>query len=121
VLTDIGEEATLTLRDKIEVGGGSDEADLRMTMERRIFDEVLRRESDFGALMGRSRMSDVRPINLQFLKPERAFAITDTLKATITFFTPGRVKVKELSGRFAGSTHDAHPIPLVYWDGIRLA
>jgi mannose-6-phosphate isomerase-like protein (cupin superfamily) len=121
VLTDTGEEATLTLRDKIEVGGGSDEADLKMTMERRIFDEVLRGEADFGALIGRSRMSDVRPINFQFLKPERASAITDALKAMITFFTPGRVKVKELSWRLAGLAHGAHPIPLVYWDGIRLA
>ena len=121
VLTDTGEEATLTLSDKIEVGGGSDEADLRMTMERRVFDEVLRGEADFGALIGRSRMSDVRPINFQFLKPERASVITDALKAMITFFIPGRVKVKELSGRLAGLAHGAHPIPLVYWDGIRLA
>lgn len=120
-LTDTGEEASLILGETMDVVEGSDDADLRLTMESGVFDDVLRGKADFGALIGRSRMTDVRPINFQFLNPGRLSVLTDSLKAMITFFTPGRVKVKELGGELAGDAHGAHPIPLVYWDGVRLA
>jgi len=98
VLTDTGEEASIILGETMDVVEDSDDADLRLTMESRVFDEVLRVKADFGALIGRSRMTDVRPINFQFLNPGRVSALTDSLKAMITFFTPGKVKVKELVG-----------------------
>lgn len=120
-LTDTGEEASMIIGETMDVVEGSNDADLRLTMESGVFDGILRGEADFGALIGRSRMTDVRPINFQFLNPGRVSALTDSLKAMITFFTPGKVKVKELEGKLAGDAHGAHPIPLVYWDGIRLA
>lgn len=121
MLTDTSEEASIILGDEIDVMEGSEDADLRLTMESRVFDEILKGDADFGALVGRSRMTDVRPINFQLLKPERASVITEALKAMITFFTPGRVKIKELREELAGEAHGAHPIPLVYWGGMRFA
>lgn len=97
-LTDTGKEASMILGETMDVVEGSNNADLRLTMESGVFDEVLRGEADFGALIGRSRMTDVRPINFQFLNPGRVSTLTDSLKAMITFFTPGKVKVKELGG-----------------------
>ncbi len=121
-LTDTGEAATLVLGEKIEVAEGSEGADLALTMEARVFDAVSRGEADFGALIGRSRMSDVRPINYQVLNSSRLADIVEVMKAGMTFFfTPGRVKVRELRQELAGEAHGAHPIPIVYWDGLRAA
>jgi mannose-6-phosphate isomerase-like protein (cupin superfamily) len=121
-LTDSGEAATLVLGEKMEVVEGSEGADLALTMEGSVFDAVSRGEADFGALIGRLRMSDVRPINYQVLNPSRLADIVEVMKAGMTFFfTPGRVKVRELRPELAGEAHGAHPIPLVYWDGLRTA
>jgi hypothetical protein len=46
----------------------------------------------------------------------------ETMKALMTVFcTPGRVKVRAIRKELAGDAHGAHPIPLVYWQGIRAA
>jgi mannose-6-phosphate isomerase-like protein (cupin superfamily) len=120
--TDSGEAATLVLGEKLEVVEGSEGADLALTMEGSVFDDVARGEADFGALIGRSRMSDVRPINYQVLNPSCLADIVEVMKAGMTsFFTPGRVKVRELRPELAGEAHGAHPIPVVYWDGLRTA
>jgi mannose-6-phosphate isomerase-like protein (cupin superfamily) len=121
-LTDTGDEATMVVGDGIRVEGGAEDLDTRINMEQATFDRLLVREADFGALIGRSRMSDVRPINPEFLKPERVSSAFEALKVMMNvFFTPGRHKVKELRGELAGDAHGAHPIPLVYWDGLRFA
>jgi mannose-6-phosphate isomerase-like protein (cupin superfamily) len=121
-LTDTGETATLVLGEKIEVAEGSEGTDLALTMEAHVFEAVSRGEADFGALIGRSRMSDVRPINYQVLNPSRLADIVEVMKAGMTFFfTPGRVKVRELRPELAGEAHGAHPIPIAYWDGLRAA
>ena len=122
LLTDSGEEATLIIGEQMEAVEGSKSPDLRLTMARSVFDSVLEGEADFGALIGRSRMSDVRPINFQLLSPERAIRAIETMKAMITyFFNPGKVKIKRLQAKLAGEAHGAHPIPLVYWEGLRFA
>ena len=121
-LTDSGEEATVILGDEISVSKRVDEPDLRLTMERHAFEEILRGDADFGALIGRSKMSDIRPINFEFLDPDRVAVASEALKAMRTFFfTPGRVKAKDLRADKTGEAHGAHPIPLVYWDGVRCA
>lgn len=120
-LTDSGEAATLVVGDRIRVVEGLEEPDLRLTMEKRVFEEILRGDADFGALIGRSKMSDVRPINFEFLNPNRLAAASEALPMMAFFFTPGKVKVKELRAELAGEAHGAHPIPLVYWDGLRSA
>ena len=85
-LTDTGEAATLVLGEKLEVAEGSEGADLALTMEGRVFDAVSRGEADFGALIGRSRMSDVRPTNYQVLNHSRLADIVEVMKAGMTFF-----------------------------------
>ncbi len=121
-LTDVSDEATIIIEDKIKVVEGSEKPDIRVTMEKGVFDRILKGESDFGALISRARMSDIRPINYQFLNHDRVQAVFEATKAMMTtFFTSGRLKMKELKEELAGEAHGAHPIPLVYWDGIRFA
>ncbi len=121
VLTDSKEKATVILGDEIRVMEGVEAPDLQLSMEKHIFEEVMRGSADFGALIGRSKMSDVRPINFKLLNPNRAIAASEALKMMVFLFTPGRVKMKELRKELAGEAHGAHPIPLVYWDGVRFA
>ena len=65
-------------------------------------------------------MADVRPVNFEIFTEEKAALIWEVGKAMLTYlFTPGRVKVKSLALALAGEAHGAHPIPLVYWDGMR--
>lgn len=121
-LTDTGEEATILLGDSLSVSEGSESPDLRLTLESQTFENVLEGEADFGALIGRSRASDVRPINFQILNPEKAATTVETMKAMMTyFFTPGKVKAKRLLRDLAGEAHGARPIPLVYHEGVRFA
>jgi len=120
-LTDSRETATIVLGETIRLVEGAEEPDLLLSMQMHVFDEVLRGEADFGALIGRSKMSDVRPINFKILNPNRTAAISEALKMMVFLFTPGRVKVKELREELAGEAHGARPIPLVYWDGVRFA
>jgi mannose-6-phosphate isomerase-like protein (cupin superfamily) len=121
-LVDSDEAATLVVGRGIEVLGSSEDPDLRLTMERRVFDDMMEGDADFGAMVGRSRMSDVRPVNVEMLKADKASSAMEVLKTMMTiFFTPGKVKVKRLRKELAGEAHGAHPIPLVYYDDLRCA
>lgn len=121
-LTDTGEDATIIAEEELGVVGGSEDSDLCINMESQTLEGILESRADFGALIGRSRYTDVRPINFQLLNPERAATANEALKALAAFlFTPGRVKVRRLTRGLAGEAHGAHPIPLVYQDGIRFA
>ncbi|NIO00158.1 MAG: hypothetical protein GTN93_33615, partial [Anaerolineae bacterium] len=71
-LTDTGEASTLVLGEEIAVTDGLDRAHVVIAMESAVFAGLLAGEADFGALIGRSRASDVRPINLEFLDPSKA-------------------------------------------------
>ena len=89
-------------------------------MESTVFRRLLAGEADFGALIGRSKASEVRPINLEFPDPSKMLEAWRKAKPLMNFFfSPGLVKSKTLSPEFAGEAHGAHPIPLVYWDGLR--
>jgi mannose-6-phosphate isomerase-like protein (cupin superfamily) len=121
-LTDTGEEATIISNKDLKVVSGSEDPDIRITMEAETLDNILNGKADFGALIGRSSYSNIRPINFQLLNPERARTVIEALKTLATFlFTPGRIKAKRLSRDKAGEAHGAHPIPLVYHEGIRFA
>lgn len=122
IALDDAEEATMVIGDEIWIKERSEDPDLRLTMKKGVFNEIIKGNADFGALISRAKMSDIRPINFQVLKPDRVSAAFETLKVLMTtFFTPGTVKVKDLKAALAGEAHGAHPIPLVYWDGIRFA
>jgi mannose-6-phosphate isomerase-like protein (cupin superfamily) len=89
-------------------------------MTRPVFDSILSGEADIFSLTARAKMTDVRPVNFEVFTEEKAALIWEVGKAMLTYlFTPGRVKVKRLAPELAGVAHGAHPIPLVYWDGMR--
>ena len=121
-LTDTDDSATLIIGRELSLLKGSSGPDLRLTMTSKIFNQVMSGEADFGALIGRSKMSDVRPINWEFLNQDKLSQCMEVLYTFMTvFFTPGKVKTRRLSERLAGEAHGAHPMPLVYWDGVRYA
>jgi mannose-6-phosphate isomerase-like protein (cupin superfamily) len=121
-LIDSEEKATLVVGRGIKTLEGSVDPDVRLTMEKKIYEDIIAGDADFGALIGRSRMSEARPIDGEFLKPDKASAAMEVIKTMMTvFFTPGRVKVKRLRKELAGEAHGAHPMPLVYHDDLRYA
>lgn len=121
-LIDSEEKATLVVGRGIKTLEGSVDPDVRLTMEKKIYEDIIAGDADFGALIGRSRMSEARPIDGEFLKPDKASAAMEVIKTMMTvFFTPGRIKVKRLRKELAGEAHGAHPIPLVYHDDLRYA
>jgi mannose-6-phosphate isomerase-like protein (cupin superfamily) len=121
-LTDTHETATLTLGDTLTVRAGLADPDFKVTLTSTIFDRILKREADAFALAGRARLDEVRPINFEFYRAERFQEAMEAIKTLGTlFFTPGKIKVKRLRPDLAGEAHGAHPIPLVYWKGVRFA
>jgi len=121
-LTDTEEEATLGFGESVTLEPGLKAPAVTLTMESCVFRGIMDGSRDFGAMIGRSKMSDIRPINYQLNEPGRLGDAMETVKALMTvFFTPGRVKVRPLRRELAGDAHGAHPIPLVYWRGVRSA
>jgi mannose-6-phosphate isomerase-like protein (cupin superfamily) len=121
-LTDTDETATLVIGEEIEVVTGLKNPIVNITMSSSVLEKIVAHEADAFALAGRSRMDEVRPINFEFVQPERSAEAMELIKALGTFFLiPGRIKTKNLRLEFAGEAHGARPIPLVYWKGLRSA
>lgn len=119
-LIDTGEAVTIVLKEEPEVVEGSIDPDARIFTTRPVFDRILRGEADIFSLAARAKSTDVRPVNYEIYDVERAAEIWEAGKAMLTYlFTPGRVKVRSLAPELAGEAHGAHPIPLVYWNGMR--
>jgi len=119
-LGDTGEIATLVLGDKVEVLEGSVKPDFKISMKKQVLKKILEGKADAFALAGRGGADEVRPIEFEIHNKERSEELWETIRALLTyFFIPGKVKVKNLSSEQAGLAHGAHPIPLVYWNGIR--
>lgn len=119
-LLDTGDVATLILSDKASVVDGSARPDFKISMSNQTFREITQGKADAFALAGRARPDEVRPIEFEVYNKERNKEVWDIIKAFLTYlFTPGKVKVKNLRPEFAGQAHGAHPIPLVYWNGLR--
>ena len=112
--------ATIYINETITVQEGSQSPDARILMTKTIFEKILAGEADFGALIGRSKYSEKRPIDFEFIDTTKTNTIMSALYSLMTiFFTPGTPKIKKLNRSLAGDAHGAHPIPLVYGDGIR--
>ena len=121
-LTDTKENATLIVNKKLSLIKGINKPDYKLTMTSINFNKILDGEADFGALIGRSKMTDIRPINVEILNHEKTEAVMGNLYSLMTvFFTPGKLKTKKLHEKYAGEAHGAHPIPLLYWNGVRCA
>ncbi len=120
-LIDSGEEASLIFAEHgVEVVEGLEEPDIMLAMESSTFRRILNGEADFGALIARSRAYEERPIGVEVLNPENRHAL-EALRISLLLFTTGRVKVKRLRAELAGEAHGGHPIPLLYWNNVRVA
>jgi len=120
--SDTGEVATLVLGDKIEVVDGSVNPDCKISMEKQVLKNIVEGRADAFALAGRGRADEVRPIEFEIYNKERLKEIWETVKALLTyFFIPGKIKVRNLRPELAGYAHGAHPIPILYWNGLRFA
>jgi mannose-6-phosphate isomerase-like protein (cupin superfamily) len=121
-ITDSGETATLILKDELEILEGLQNCDIKITLSKETLQQVAKYEKDGFALAGRARMSDVRPINFEFLNREKAPQSIEAIKRLGTYFLlPGRIKIREIRHELAGEAHGASPIPLAYWEGLRSA
>jgi mannose-6-phosphate isomerase-like protein (cupin superfamily) len=121
-LTDTQESVTLIVKQNLSIIKGIHKPDYKLTMTSINFNKILNKEADFGALIGRSKMTDIRPINIEILNHEKTETIMSNLYSLMTvFFTPGKIKTKVLHEKYAGEAHGAHPIPLLYWNGVRCA
>jgi mannose-6-phosphate isomerase-like protein (cupin superfamily) len=120
-LTDTGETATLILGDTPEVSEGCvEDADGKVSMKNQVLTNILMQKADAFALAARARMDEKRPVEFEIFKKEHTKEILEVGKALLTyFFAPGRIKIKQLKPELAGQAHGAHPIPLVYWNGLR--
>jgi mannose-6-phosphate isomerase-like protein (cupin superfamily) len=121
-LTDSNETATLIIHKGLSVKKGKHNSDLRLKMKKEIFEKILSGEADFGANIGRSKISDKRPIDFEIINKEKTIQILNTIYTLMNvFFTPGKIKIKKMNKELAGDAHGAHPIPIVYWNGLRQA
>jgi mannose-6-phosphate isomerase-like protein (cupin superfamily) len=119
-LVDTGETATLILADKSSVVEGLANPDFKVSMNSQTFWRITQRKADAFALAGRAKPDEARPIEFEVYNKERSKEVWETIKALLTYlFTPGKIKIKSLRPELAGQAHGAHPIPLVYWNGLR--
>lgn len=119
-LVDTGEAVTLKLGEESEVVEGSVNPDFKISMNNQTLEKILKGQADAFALAGRARSDEVRPIEFEVYNKNRNEEIWETIKSLLIYlFTPGKIKIKTLCPELAGEAHGAHPIPLVYWNGLR--
>jgi mannose-6-phosphate isomerase-like protein (cupin superfamily) len=117
---DTGEAATLVLGNEVDVVEGLVNPDFKISMSSQTLKEIIQGNVDAFALAGRARSDEVRPIEFKVYNKNRDKEIWETIRTLLMYlFTPGKVKIRSLRLELAGQAHGAHPIPLVYWDGIR--
>ena len=119
-LSDTHESATLVVVNEMKILEGSVNPDVTITMKSTVLQDIAEGNADAFALVGRGRADEKRPIEFEIHTKERMKEVWEVGKALLMyFFTPGKIKVKSLSPKLAGHAHGAHPIPLVYWNGVR--
>jgi len=119
-LTDTREAVTVVVGDRVEVVEGCVDPGFKILMDSRIFKDIFEGRVDVFALSARARADERRPVEFELYSDDER--VLEACRAFFTFFfIPGRVKVKGLNLELAGRAHGAHPIPLVYWNGLRSA
>ena len=121
-LTDTGETATLVLGEDPQVLEGLIDTSVTTTLTQDILEKIIKGEADAFALAGRSHIKEKRPIDFKDIDQSRMGEVMEAIKGLGTFFlNPGHIKTRRLRLDLAGEAHGAHPIPLVYWKGLRFA
>lgn len=121
-ITDTEETASLILKEKPEILTGLQKCDVKRMFSKGTLQQVAKYEKDGFTLAARTKTSDVRPINYEFLNREKVPESIETSKRLGTyFFLPGKIKIREIRHELAGEAHGASPIPLAYWKGLRSA
>jgi mannose-6-phosphate isomerase-like protein (cupin superfamily) len=119
-LYDMHESATLVIAEEIKVLEGAVNPELTISMRSTVLQAIVEGEADAFALAGRGRATQRRPIEFEIHTRDRGKEVWEVGKALLTyFFTPGTIKTRNLTPERAGQAHGAHPIPLVYWNGVR--
>lgn len=119
-LFDTMEFATIVVANEMKVLEGEVKPDVTIIIKSTVLKDIMDGKADALALVGRGRMDEKRPIEFEIHTKERMKEIWEVGKALLTyFFTPGKIKMKSLGLERAGHAHGAHPIPLVYWNGMR--
>ena len=121
-LKDAGQAVSMVLGGEVKVLEGCVNPDFKISMSNDVFWDVYQGRADAYALAARGRASEKRPIEVEICSKDREKEVWESIKALLTyFFVPGKIKVRKLLPELAGQAHGAHPIPLVYWDGMRAA
>ena len=119
-LYDTHESATLVMTRGMKVLEGAVEPHLTTSMKSTVLQAIVKGQADAFALAGQGRATQRRPIEFEIHTRDRVKEVWEAGKALLTyFFTPGAIKTKSLRLERAGQAHGAHPIPLVYWNGMR--
>jgi putative sterol carrier protein len=85
-LTDTDEKASLTISKTLSVNQGSHTPDIKLAMKKETFNKIISGESDFGSMIGRSKMADKRPIDMEFINRDKTKQIMNTLYALMNLF-----------------------------------
>ena len=122
-LTDTHETATMIIEeDTIEIIEGINNPTFKFLLTRGILDKAMAGEADLFALVGRSKLSDTRPVDFEFIDKDRIKESMEVIyRLGVYYFLPGPVKARRMKVELAGSAHGAKPIPLVYWKDLRSA
>lgn len=118
-LVDVDEAATLVFGEETYILEGCVSPDIEIEVESEILAKILQGKADAFALAARGRGDESRPLEFKINNLEAL----ESGKALLTYlFAPGKigkVKMRRLCEELAGEAHGAHPIPLVYWNGLR--
>ncbi len=122
-LKDTQETATMIIeKETIEIVDGMNNPAFKFLLTQDILDKAMNGEVDLLALGGRSKLSDTRPVDFEFIDKDRINESMEVIyRLGVYYLLPGTVKARRMKVELAGSAHGAKPIPLVYWKDLRSA
>jgi hypothetical protein len=118
-LGDLDEAATIVIGEEADIVEGCISPDLEMKMDSETLERILQGRADAFALAARARWNEERPVELKINREEAL----ESGRALLTYlFAPegvGKIRMRRMCEELAGEAHGGHPIPLIYWNGLR--